>query len=69
MGKRHPLDLGGGRSNVERFQAAFDALDVARHVTEYVAVDHAVRLYQGFVVVRSECREASFHLDWEDAGN
>lgn len=53
----------------ERFQAAFDALDVARHVTEYVAVDHAIGLYQGFVVVRSECREASFHLDWEDAGN
>jgi hypothetical protein len=69
MGKRHPLDFGGGRSDVRAISAAFDALDVARHVTEYVAVDHAGRLYQGFVVVRSECREAIFHVDCEDAGN
>ena len=52
-----------------RFQAAFDALDAARHVVDYVAVDRAIRLYQGFVVVRSECREANFHVDWENAGN
>lgn len=52
-----------------RFQAAFDTLDVARHVADYVAVDDAIRLYQGFVVVRSKCTEADFHLDWEDTGN
>ncbi|UUR06775.1 hypothetical protein [Sphingomonas glaciei] len=52
-----------------RFQAAFDALEVARHVTDYVAVDHAIRLYQGFVVARSHCREPDFHVDWDATGN
>jgi hypothetical protein len=59
----------GNEATSERFQQAFDALDVARHVTEYVACDRAIRLYQGFVVLRSECRQADFHLDWEDTGN
>ena len=57
------------KATFARFQAAFDALDVARHVDDYVAVDRAIRLYQGFVVVRSECAKADFHLDWEDTGN
>ncbi|NJC04311.1 hypothetical protein GGQ97_000104 [Sphingomonas kaistensis] len=52
-----------------RFQAAFDALDVARHVADYVAVDRAIRLYQGFVVARSLCREPDFHVDWDATGN
>nr|WP_314446852.1 hypothetical protein [uncultured Sphingomonas sp.] len=52
-----------------RFEAAFDALDVGAAVADHVAVDRAIRLFQGFVVVRSECRQPDFHLDWADAGN
>ena len=59
----------GDEPTFERFQAAFDALNAARHVADYVAVDRAIRLYQGFVVVRSKCAEADYHLDWEDTGN
>lgn len=59
----------GDEATFARFQSAFDALDVARHVAEYVAVDRAIRLYQGFVVVRSECAKEDFHLDWKDTGN
>lgn len=56
-------------SSFARFQAAFDALGVARHVADYVAVDRAIRLYQGFVVARSLCREPDFHVDWDATGN
>lgn len=52
-----------------RFQTAFDRMDVARHVEDYVAVDQAVQLYQGFVVTRSECREADLHTDWVGTNN
>jgi hypothetical protein len=52
-----------------RFQAAFEALDVTGHVAPYVTVDRHIRMYQGFVVLRSECREPDFHVDWLDAGN
>jgi hypothetical protein len=52
-----------------RFEEAFQALDVARHVLPYVDIDREVRMYQGFVVLRSECREPDFHVDWRDAGN
>jgi hypothetical protein len=52
-----------------RFQAAFDALDVARHVQEFVAVERQIRMYQGFVVLRSQCRKTDFHVDWDETGN
>jgi hypothetical protein len=58
-----------GQVGFARFEAAFLALDVARHVRDYVAVDCDISLYQGFVVRRSECREAHFHVDWVDTGN
>jgi hypothetical protein len=52
-----------------RFEAAFEALEIARHVREFVACERQIRMYQGFVVVRSECRRPDFHVDWLDAGN
>jgi hypothetical protein len=55
--------------NFARFDAAFDALDVARHVLPHVDVDEVVRMYQGFVVLRSECRAPDYHTDWLDTGN
>ena len=59
----------GDEATFARFQAAFEALDVARHIEDYVAVDRAIQLYQGFVVVRSKCAKADLHVDWEDAGS
>lgn len=56
-------------TSYDRFQTAFDRMDVARHVADYIAVDRDVRLYQGFVVARSECSEADFHTDWVGTNN
>jgi hypothetical protein len=53
----------------ETFQSAFDRLGIAAHVEPYVDVQDAVRLYAGFLVVRSRCTEANFHCDWRGANN
>jgi hypothetical protein len=52
-----------------RFQSAFDRLGVAAHVTPYLDLDSAPRLYAGFVLVRSKCTDTNFHFDWIDTGN
>lgn len=51
------------------FDSAFEQLDVARHVREYVDVDHDVRLYAGFLHTRSACSAPSFHVDWTLTNN
>ncbi|HEX5238291.1 MAG TPA: hypothetical protein VFW39_07510 [Sphingomicrobium sp.] len=48
----------------DRFQSAFDRLDVARHVRQYLDLDSDPRLYAGFLHTRSECTDANFHVDW-----
>jgi hypothetical protein len=53
----------------EIFQSAFDRLGIASHVRPYVDVEKEVRLYSGFLVVRSHCTEPSFHQDWDNANN
>lgn len=53
----------------ERFQSAFDRLGIASHVRPYLDLDKEVRLYSGFLVVRSHCTEPSFHRDWDGANN
>lgn len=53
----------------EQFQSAFDRLGIAEHVREYLDLEQAVRLYSGFLVVRSACSAADFHLDWETTNN
>ena len=52
-----------------RFRSVFDRLDVARHVEPYLDLRHAVRMYNGFLVVRSSCTEPDFHVDWRDTNN
>ena len=47
-----------------KFQSAFDRLDVARHVREYLDIDADVRLYAGFLHTRSRCSKPDFHVDW-----
>jgi len=52
-----------------RFQSAFDRLDIARHVREYLDLDRGVRLYAGFLHTRSRCAQPDFHLDWQLTNN
>jgi hypothetical protein len=53
----------------EVFQSAFDRLGVADHLAPYLDIEREVRLYAGFLVIRSRCEEPSFHRDWIDANN
>ena len=52
-----------------RFESAFWRLGIAPHVEPYLDLEREVRLYAGFLVVRSSCEEADFHLDWEQTNN
>jgi hypothetical protein len=51
------------------FQAAFEALGIAAHAAPYLDLDQQVRLYAGFLVVRSRCSDADFHVDWLSTNN
>src|SRR4051794_27925841 len=51
-------------SAFDLFQSAFDRLDVARYVAEFLDLDGEVRLYAGFLHTRSRCTETNFHVDW-----
>ena len=51
------------------FQSAFDRLDVAAHVVQYLDLDRLVRLYCGFLVIRSRCESPNFHCDWDKTNN
>ena len=51
------------------FESAFERLGVADHFREYLDIEHEVRLYAGFLVVRSECSAPRFHVDWVKTGN
>jgi hypothetical protein len=53
----------------EVFQSAFDSLGIAAQAAPYLDVDKQVRLYAGFLVVRSRCSEAHFHVDWIRTNN
>jgi len=53
----------------EIFQSAFDSLGIAAHAAPYLDLHEKVRLYAGFLVVRSRSSEADFHVDWVDTNN
>lgn len=53
----------------ELFQSAFDRMGIATTAEPYLDIQTAVRLYAGFLVVRSRCTEAHFHVDWSDTNN
>jgi hypothetical protein len=50
-------------------QSAFDRLQIGAKFAPYLDLASAPRLYAGFLVVRSQCNEAHFHVDWEHANN
>ena len=52
-----------------RFESAFRRLGIAPFVEPYLDLDKEVRLYAGFLVVRSACEKTNFHLDWEKTNN
>jgi hypothetical protein len=52
-----------------KFESIFERLGVAPHVAQYLDLDREVRVYAGFLVVRSECAEPDFHVDWEQTNN
>jgi len=51
------------------FQSAFDRMNVAAHVADYLDLDDAPRLYAGFLLVRSRCTSTDFHVDWLETNN
>jgi len=51
------------------FESAFDDLEIAARGEAYLDLDRKVRLYAGFLVVRSRCSEPEFHVDWLNANN
>src|SRR5687768_3108091 len=53
----------------EKFDSAFRRLGVASHVEPYLDLDKEVRLYAGFLVIRSACEQPNFHVDWEKTNN
>ena len=53
----------------DRFQSAFDRLGIADHCAQYLDLERAVRLYAGFIIVRSRCTDAYFHVDWARTNN
>jgi hypothetical protein len=52
-----------------RFRSLFDKLEIAGHVEPYLDLAREVRLYNGFLVIRSRCTEPNFHVDWRDTNN
>jgi len=50
-------------STFSQFSDAFDRLNIARHVREYLDIDREVRLYAGFLHTRTRCAQADFHID------
>jgi hypothetical protein len=51
------------------FQSAFDRLGVAGRTAEYLDLDREVRLYAGFLIMRSCCNAPYFHVDWQQTNN
>lgn len=51
------------------FYHRFLRLGVAAHVEPYLDLDERCMMYSGFLVARSHCSQADFHLDWIDADN
>jgi hypothetical protein len=51
------------------FQQAFDGLGIAARAAPFLDLKREVRLYAGFVVVRSHCIAADFHVDWTNTNN
>jgi hypothetical protein len=52
-----------------KFEAVFEASGIPELMAPYLDIDREVRLYAGFLVVRSLCAEPYFHVDWKQLNN
>ena len=53
----------------ERFEDAFKRIGIAALVEPYLDIEREVRLYAGFLVLRSFCEKPNFHFDWDRTNN
>jgi len=51
------------------FESAFQRLGIADYAAPYLDLDREVRLFAGFLVVRSRCTDTYFHTDWRKLNN
>lgn len=51
------------------FLSLFERSGVAQQVKPFVDFDMHIRMYAGFLVVRSQCTEPNYHYDWSGADN
>jgi hypothetical protein len=51
------------------FLAIFEGSGISQHVKPFVDFDKLIRMYTGFLVVRSQCTEANYHVDWKGTDN
>jgi hypothetical protein len=51
------------------FESAFERLGISEQAAPYLDLDKEVRLYFGFLVIRSRCNESYFHCDWRGQNN
>jgi hypothetical protein len=51
------------------FQSAFDRLEIAPHIEQYLDIAEKVALYAGFLVVRRKCLKLHLHVDWAETNN
>ncbi|MEB3333256.1 MAG: hypothetical protein VKI83_12280, partial [Synechococcaceae cyanobacterium] len=51
------------------FYHRFLQLGVSDHVKPFLDLEQRCMMYSGFLVARSHCTQADFHLDWIDANN
>jgi hypothetical protein len=52
-----------------KFESAFERSGIPELMAPYMDLEHEVRLYAGFLVVRSLCTEPYFHVDWKKLNN
>ena len=53
----------------EMFEQGYRALDLGRHVAQYIDSDVGLTLYMGQLVTRRRCEKATFHVDWKKGNN
>ena len=51
------------------FESAFERLGIPEQAAPYLDIEREVRLFAGFVVVRSRCTAPYFHMDWKKLNN
>jgi len=51
------------------FESAFERLGIPEQAAQYLDIDREVRLFGGFVIVRTYCTAPYFHTDWTKLNN